>query len=545
MLRPMDLHTTAEQESLRDAVPGLAAWSTSRGPTASGCRPASTTWPRRSRSGGAGRPTWPPTAGSASPGPRSTAGRGLGALENYVVIEELARARAPELVGRIGINLVGPTLLAHGTPEQKERFLPRILSADELWCQLFSEPDAGSDLASLTTRAVPVDGGYRVSGRKVWTSYAQFADWGLCLTRTDPDGAEAPAGHHRAHRRHARRGRRTCTRSCSRPARPSSTRSSWTTSSCRPSGASATRAQGWTRRRLDPGPRARDQPPPARDPHPAHRGTAPPGRGQRELRRLAPAPAAGAGSHRGPALPAAQLALADPPVQGRGARARGQRPQAVLERDVQAAAPDRARRARAGRRPSGRVRRGTPPTAPGSARGCTTRRRPSSPAPTRSSGRSWASASSGCRGADVPGRRTRRDRMGDSGRMGDMAESFETIRYETDGAVATITMNRPEVANAQNSDAHRRDRRRLRPGRRRRRGAGRDPGRRRASTSPRATTSRPWSAATGPTRGWHCARPPRASSTTRRRCTTTAACASTTSASRRSPPSRAAASPPA
>jgi alkylation response protein AidB-like acyl-CoA dehydrogenase len=121
-------------------------------------------------------------------------GRGLGALENYVVIEELARARAPELVGRIGINLVGPTLLAHGTEEQRARFLPCILSAQELWCQLFSEPDAGSDLASLSTKAVPVDGGYRVSGRKVWTSYAQFADWGLCLARSDPDAPKRQMG---------------------------------------------------------------------------------------------------------------------------------------------------------------------------------------------------------------------------------------------------------------------------------------------------------------------------------------------------------------
>ncbi|HEV3225452.1 MAG TPA: acyl-CoA dehydrogenase family protein [Acidimicrobiales bacterium] len=114
-------------------------------------------------------------------------GRAAGALHHFIVQEELARARAPELVGRIGINLVGPTLLAHATPDQWARWLPNILRADELWCQLFSEPGAGSDLASVATRATKVDGGWRVNGQKVWTSYAQFADWGLCLARTDPD----------------------------------------------------------------------------------------------------------------------------------------------------------------------------------------------------------------------------------------------------------------------------------------------------------------------------------------------------------------------
>jgi alkylation response protein AidB-like acyl-CoA dehydrogenase len=82
---------------------------------------------------------------------------------------------------------VGPTLLGHGTPEQRARWLRTILPAEELWCQLFSEPGAGSDLASLATRAIPVSGGWILSGQKVWTSCAQFADWGLCLARTDPD----------------------------------------------------------------------------------------------------------------------------------------------------------------------------------------------------------------------------------------------------------------------------------------------------------------------------------------------------------------------
>ncbi|MCU1463182.1 MAG: hypothetical protein JWO37_3257 [Acidimicrobiales bacterium] len=118
--------------------------------------------------------------------PEEFGGRGAGPIEHFIIQEELARARAPELVGRIGVNLAGPTLLANGTPEQKARWLPKILSAEELFCQLFSEPGAGSDLAAVATRADPVDDGWVLNGQKVWTSYAQFADWGVCLARTRP-----------------------------------------------------------------------------------------------------------------------------------------------------------------------------------------------------------------------------------------------------------------------------------------------------------------------------------------------------------------------
>ena len=136
-------------------------------------------WQRRLADGRWVGVTWPEAYG----------GRGAGALAHYVVQEELARARAPELVGRIGVNLVGPTLLAYGTEAQQRRWLPGILRADILFCQLFSEPGAGSDLASLATRArrSEAEDGWVLDGQKVWTSYAQFADWGLCLARTNPD----------------------------------------------------------------------------------------------------------------------------------------------------------------------------------------------------------------------------------------------------------------------------------------------------------------------------------------------------------------------
>jgi alkylation response protein AidB-like acyl-CoA dehydrogenase len=119
--------------------------------------------------------------------PAEYGGRGASPVQVAIFNMEYARSRALQPVNRVGINLAGPTLLAHGTDAQKQRWLPGILTADDIWCQLFSEPNAGSDLASLQTRAEPVEGGWRLSGQKVWTSYAQFARYGICLARTDVD----------------------------------------------------------------------------------------------------------------------------------------------------------------------------------------------------------------------------------------------------------------------------------------------------------------------------------------------------------------------
>jgi alkylation response protein AidB-like acyl-CoA dehydrogenase len=118
--------------------------------------------------------------------PREYGGRGARPTQQAILNAELARARAPQLINRVGVNNTGPTLIVHGTEAQKKRLLPKILSGEEIWCQLFSEPNAGSDLAAIRTRAEQVGDGFVVSGQKVWTSYAQWSKWAILLARTDP-----------------------------------------------------------------------------------------------------------------------------------------------------------------------------------------------------------------------------------------------------------------------------------------------------------------------------------------------------------------------
>ena len=137
-------------------------------------------WERKLHAGGWSGINWPKEYG----------GRGATLVERAIFAEEMARARAPEGLNIIGHNLVGTTLLRHGTEAQRQRFLPRIMSSDDVWCQGFSEPNAGSDLASVRTRAERVGDKFVINGQKIWTSFAQYSQWCFALVRTDPDAAK-------------------------------------------------------------------------------------------------------------------------------------------------------------------------------------------------------------------------------------------------------------------------------------------------------------------------------------------------------------------
>jgi len=175
----MDLSLSPAEREFRDAVRG---WIEANNP---GREPDSDAevfefrraWQRALNERGWAGLTWPPEYGGA----------GATLVEQAIFFEELARAGAPSMANVLGLAMGGPTVIAHGTEEQKQRYLPPILSADEIWCQGFSEPESGSDLASLKTRAVRDGDGWVVTGQKVWTTYAHEAKWCMLVARTDPE----------------------------------------------------------------------------------------------------------------------------------------------------------------------------------------------------------------------------------------------------------------------------------------------------------------------------------------------------------------------
>src|SRR5436189_383210 len=176
----MDLTLTAEEAGFRDEV---RTWLGENHP---GPEPRSgtedwvefaTEWQRKLHAAGWAGSSWPKEYG----------GRGATLIEQAIFSEEMARSKAPRPANVLGLVMGGPVVIAHGTEEQKERFLEPILSAEEIWCQGFSEPESGSDLASLKTRAVHENGGWQVTGQKVWTTYAHEAKWCMLLARTDAD----------------------------------------------------------------------------------------------------------------------------------------------------------------------------------------------------------------------------------------------------------------------------------------------------------------------------------------------------------------------
>jgi alkylation response protein AidB-like acyl-CoA dehydrogenase len=171
----MDLRDTPDEAAFRAEV---RAWLDANLPAEPGRE-----WSRRLSDAGYVGITWPKEYG----------GGGAPYSHQAIQLEEFARAEAPQHIGVIGLGMAGPTIMAFGTEEQKRRHLPRILSAEEIWCQGFSEPGAGSDLASVRTRVEERDGGFLVSGQKVWSSFAHIADFCILLGRGDP-GSEGRAG---------------------------------------------------------------------------------------------------------------------------------------------------------------------------------------------------------------------------------------------------------------------------------------------------------------------------------------------------------------
>jgi len=182
----MDFTLTPEQQSFRDEVRSwlsrnLPADWTSKVQAASdvpreGAYDFLRQWQRKMYEAGFVGLTWPKESG----------GRGLTFMEEMILQEEMALAKAPPMLNILAVGMAGPTINAYGTEEQKKRYPPKMLSCEEIWCQGYSEPNSGSDLASLQTRAVKDGEHYVINGQKVWTSLAHIADWMMLLARTDP-----------------------------------------------------------------------------------------------------------------------------------------------------------------------------------------------------------------------------------------------------------------------------------------------------------------------------------------------------------------------
>jgi len=177
----MDLNLTSEEKRFRDELRGwLEAhvpkdWSEWREKPLEESFSYLRAWQRKLHEGGWAAVSWP----------REYGGRSATLMEQSIFWEEMARVEAPPMVNALGLGLIGPTIIAFGTEAQKKRFIPRILSAEEIWCQGFSEPNAGSDLASLQTEARLAGDHYIVNGQKVWTSYGWVGDWCELVVRTD------------------------------------------------------------------------------------------------------------------------------------------------------------------------------------------------------------------------------------------------------------------------------------------------------------------------------------------------------------------------
>ncbi len=184
----MDFTLTPEQESFRDEVRSWLSksiqedWVARLRQGSDIPRPEAfellRQWQRQMYEAGFVGLTWPKAAG----------GRGLTLMEEMILQQEMALSKAPPVLNILAIGMAGPTIIAYGTEEQKRRYPPKMLSCEEIWCQGYSEPNAGSDLASLQTRAVKDgDQHYVINGQKVWTSLAHVADWMMLLARTDPE----------------------------------------------------------------------------------------------------------------------------------------------------------------------------------------------------------------------------------------------------------------------------------------------------------------------------------------------------------------------